>query len=273
MKGFGWVLLIIGIIVAFAAFNMDVSVATSYGGRVNNFGLMAQRQNYILISCFVIFCGLMMVIFGGRKSIESGQVKCPFCAELISNEAIKCKHCGSDLSEHKRLQKEKETNLKIKFNAINYDQTELYDTSSGKAVLNYEKLAKLVQRIKFEDEDISGEALLARQKFNIETIQSLLPKEIKKEFRDKVSQLILDSFIKSDKLGELHYRFISIDNGNYRINKDEIKKFAEYLISKLPYGHDVFTDFNDEISKAMKSIPSDVRGDFMSNLHHFVYGK
>ncbi len=79
MKGFGWVLLVIGILAAFAAFNMDVSVATSYGGRVNNFGLMAQRQNYILISCFVIFCGLMMVIFGGRRTIESGQVKSILC--------------------------------------------------------------------------------------------------------------------------------------------------------------------------------------------------
>ncbi|WP_272682294.1 DUF2545 family protein [Providencia sp. PROV120] len=26
--------------------------------------------------------------------------KCPFCAEAVRKEAIKCKHCGSDLANH-----------------------------------------------------------------------------------------------------------------------------------------------------------------------------
>ncbi|WOS07379.1 hypothetical protein R5O27_09330 [Proteus mirabilis] len=55
MKGFGRILLIVGIIAAFASFNMDVSVPTGYGSRVNNIGLMSDKQNYILISCFMIF--------------------------------------------------------------------------------------------------------------------------------------------------------------------------------------------------------------------------
>ncbi len=36
---------------------------------------------------------------GTAVMAESADMKCPFCAELIKREAIKCKHCGADLQK------------------------------------------------------------------------------------------------------------------------------------------------------------------------------
>jgi uncharacterized membrane protein len=107
MRGFGILALIVGLIAVIGAMAMDVSVSTGMGGRVNNIGLMAQQQNYLIIGALIALAGLLMTIFVGKKQLSSEQIAsimdakdsrpCPFCAEPIKHAAIKCKHCQADV--------------------------------------------------------------------------------------------------------------------------------------------------------------------------------
>lgn len=118
MRILGFIVLVVGIICAISAFTMDVSVLAGNGYRVNNIGLMSTRQNGIILGGFISLCGLLLAIFGDKiKSSTSKQVKCPLCAELISPEAIKCKHCGSN------LEKNSTTETAIENKVVNQDSS------------------------------------------------------------------------------------------------------------------------------------------------------
>lgn len=101
MRGFGILLMVVGVIAVLAALGMDTSVGTGLGGRVNNIGLMADRQNYTIIGGLMAIAGLLMVIFSGHKAqagtVDTDTRPCPACAETIKNAAVKCKHCGEDV--------------------------------------------------------------------------------------------------------------------------------------------------------------------------------
>ncbi|MCC3698817.1 zinc-ribbon containing domain protein [Pseudomonas phage PseuP_222] len=102
MKGIGTLALVVGICWAVFALSMDVSVATGSGGRVNNLGLMADRQLHTIVGGMIALAGLIILMLGGKGSAPSATTvtdtrPCPACAETIKNAAIKCKHCGADV--------------------------------------------------------------------------------------------------------------------------------------------------------------------------------
>ena len=103
MKGFGTFALIVGICWVIFALSIDVSVSTGMG-RVNNLGLMADRQVHTIVGGMIALAGLVMMLLGGKGSppsraetAEHDTRHCPLCAETIKNAAIKCKHCGAEV--------------------------------------------------------------------------------------------------------------------------------------------------------------------------------
>lgn len=96
MRFGGAICFVLGILLIGYALTMDVSVSTGFG-RVNNLGLMAERQNSLILGGFLFLAGVLMHLFAKKPTIKTNTKKCPFCAELINKDAIKCKHCGSDI--------------------------------------------------------------------------------------------------------------------------------------------------------------------------------
>jgi len=117
MKTVGLILFTGGLILMmYALLIMDTSVAVDYPAsnnyglpdRVNNIGLMADRQNYLIVSGIVIIIGLVLA-FTAKSRTESSQIalnesgnkKCPQCAELVKKEAKICRFCNYKFIDEK----------------------------------------------------------------------------------------------------------------------------------------------------------------------------
>ncbi|HBV3140999.1 TPA: hypothetical protein M8I33_002406 [Klebsiella aerogenes] len=70
MKASGQLLSLIGIVLAiYSLFFMDVSVDVGDGTRVNNIGLMAQQQNYLLVAVVLFIAGIFISFTRKNKKL------------------------------------------------------------------------------------------------------------------------------------------------------------------------------------------------------------
>lgn len=70
MRTLGFIATAIGLVMLLISCNMDVSVATELGSRVNNIGLMQQQSMLVNVSLGLMLIGVIMWI-AGRKKLES----------------------------------------------------------------------------------------------------------------------------------------------------------------------------------------------------------
>jgi len=188
MRNAGFFILAVGVIWLLVALNMDTSIATGYGGRVNNIGLMASKQNYIIVGGLITLCGLLITIF--CKSIPSyTMVKCPLCAEDINRDAVKCKHCGSDVSEF---------TTKMKMPEIPGLNTEdiVIKNANGEKELNGAAISVMAMALHKEMPKHTALSVMVTNSPTISIIKESMDKKMGKEFEIALEEEIKK--IKSD---------------------------------------------------------------------------
>jgi hypothetical protein len=105
MRVTGIALIVIGTLGGCASLVEDTTVSSGSGGRVHNIGLIADRQNHLILSGFAFLAGAVFLGFGQvaasrRAPVEAVGVLCPGCGAPLPGHPVSCPRCHADLVWH-----------------------------------------------------------------------------------------------------------------------------------------------------------------------------
>lgn len=177
MKTLGLLILIGGVCLGIFALSMDTTVKVNYPmgnsfglpERVNNIGLMNDKQNYLIFSGILSVLGAIMYFYAKSRAkktqqLDNGFKQCPQCAEKVPIAAKICRYCNSNFyqesnitSEMKQWVNEKpESNVDEYFAAKNQGKQNQFLEQMSK--ITDEELIKIIkeQRHEYQPEAVSA---------------------------------------------------------------------------------------------------------------------
>ena len=110
-----------------------------------------------------------------KEQLSEGLVNCPYCAEMVKPEAIKCKHCGSDLQP-----------LPMKSALVPIAKIGVTRNLAGSVILDDFKVSEICTRMRIGNERKSVQELLDEYSGELTAIKDKIPESLHNKFDESL---------------------------------------------------------------------------------------